>query len=172
MANFEVRLDRGLGTAQVAFQKIPPGTYAPVVSIYRSGQATANFGPEFKFPLPDVAEGLRDVERAARPVSDLIVKPPPPPPEGEAPPPLTIPAYPPVPAPGDAAAAAAAPGAPLTVPTYAPVPAAPPLVVPTFAPVPAAPPPPLAVPTYAPVPAAAPPLVAPPEGGQMDVDGV
>jgi hypothetical protein len=41
-----------------AFLDIAAGTYYPAASLYMAGHVTYNFGPEFKFPMPEVGISL------------------------------------------------------------------------------------------------------------------
>ena len=50
-----------------AFEDLQAGVYYPAASVYMRGQVTYNFGPEFKFPMPDKPDGV-----AVRAISQLV----------------------------------------------------------------------------------------------------
>ncbi|KAI9013135.1 hypothetical protein BC832DRAFT_590094 [Gaertneriomyces semiglobifer] len=45
----------------VAFRNLNRGKYHPAISCYNGGSATVNFGPDFKYPIPDGFKGFHEV---------------------------------------------------------------------------------------------------------------
>lgn len=50
-----------------AFEDLQAGVYYPAASVYMRGQVTYNFGPDFKYAMPDKPDGV-----TVRPISQLV----------------------------------------------------------------------------------------------------
>ncbi|KAI8590816.1 hypothetical protein BDZ88DRAFT_78891 [Geranomyces variabilis] len=57
----EIRFWKNGECLGVAFRDIPRGKYHPAISLYRGASVTLNFGPDFRFPLP---EGYRPMSES------------------------------------------------------------------------------------------------------------